>query len=233
MTLMGHFAELRRRILWTALIFLLAFGLGWVVAPYAMEYLADPLLKVWPGGEMLYTGLTDGLMIQFSLATLVALLIVAPVALWHLWAYVAPGLHQNERRLVWPILILSPVLFIAGVAFAFYILFPMAFRFFVELNQAAAVPTVFIPAARDYLGFTVGMLKIFGVTFQLPLVMVLLNTMGVVSRTSAMRMRRYAIVSIVILAAMLTPPDIVSQILLALPLWALFELGILFMKRDR
>lgn len=233
MTLMGHFAELRRRILWTALIFLMAFGLGWALAPYALEYLAYPLLKVWPGGEMLYTGLTDGLMIQFSLATLVALLVVAPVALWQLWAYVAPGLHQNERRLIWPILILSPLLFIAGVAFAFYILFPMAFRFFIELNLAATVPTVFMPAIRDYLGFTIGMLKIFGLAFQLPLIMVLLNRMGIVSRASVSRMRRYAIVVIVILAAILTPPDIISQILLAVPLWLLFEVGILFMARDR
>lgn len=232
MTLMQHFSELRRRILWTALIFACAFVCGWYVAPVLQEFLTAPLLSVWGEGALIYTGLTDGLMIQFSLATLFALVVIAPVVLWHVWAFVAPGLKKNERGFISPILIMSPILFLLGAAFAFYFLFPIVFKFFVELNQSAPVPAVLLPAARDYLTFAIGLLKVFGVAFQLPLVLVLLNRIGVLPRARVLKMRRYAIVFIVIAAAILTPPDIVSQILLALPMWALFEISILFMRRD-
>ena len=232
MTLMQHFSEMRRRILWIAFIFAVAFVGGWVVAPYLQEFFTAPLLNVWPDGTLLYTGLADGLMIQFSLATLFALIIVLPTALWHIWAFVAPGLKKNERRFIFPVLILSPGLFLLGAGFAFFVLFPIAFKFFVELNQTAPVPAVLLPAARDYLTFAIGLLKVFGIAFQLPLVMVLLNRIGVLPRGTVVRMRRYAIIAIVVVAAILTPPDVVSQILLALPMWALFEISVLFMRRD-
>lgn len=231
MTLMQHFSELRRRILWVFLIFALAFGLGWFVGPYMQEFLTQPLLNVWPDGELLYTGLSDGLMIQFSLATLVAILITLPVLLWHFWAFVSPGLHDNEKKFILPSLILSPVLFITGAAFAFYILFPVVFKFFVELNQSSPVPSILMPAVKDYLSFAIGLLKIFGIAFQLPLVLVLLNRLGILPRAAIVKFRRYAVVFIFVIAAILTPPDIVSQTMLAIPLWALFELSILFMKK--
>lgn len=231
MTMMQHFAELRRRVLWTVGFFVLTFGLGWLVAPYIQEFLTSPLIAVWDDARMLYTGITDGLMITLSLALLVAIMLTIPFALYQTWAFVAPGLHQNERRFVLPIFILSPLLFITGAAFAFYVLFPTVFRFFMNLNEMAPVPAIIMPAVRDYLGFTIGLLKVFGIAFQLPLVMVLLNRIGVLSRDSAVKMRRYAIVIIAVVAAILTPPDVLSQILLALPMWALFEISILFMKK--
>ena len=126
MTLMQHFSELRRRILWTMLVFVFAFGLGWLVAPMVESLLTRPLIDVWHDAALLYTGLSDGLMIQFSLATLVALIITIPVLMWHIWAYVAPGLHKNEKQFLIPIFLLSPILFIIGAAFAFYVLFPVA-----------------------------------------------------------------------------------------------------------
>lgn len=232
MTLMQHFSELRRRILWVVLIFVCAFIVGWYVAPWVQEFLTAPLLSVWGEGELIYTGLTDGLMIQFSLATLFALAIIGPVVLWHVWAFVAPGLKQNERGVILPLIIMSPILFLLGAGFAFYFLFPIVFKFFVELNQSAPVPAILLPAARDYLAFAIGLLKVFGVAFQLPLVLVLLNRIGVLGRGRVMKMRRYAIVIILIMAAILTPPDVVSQVLLALPMWALFEISILFMRHD-
>lgn len=231
MTMMQHFAELRRRVLWTVGFFVLTFGLGWLVAPYIQEFLTSPLIAVWDDAQMLYTGITDGLMITLSLALLVAIMLTIPFALYQTWAFVAPGLHQNERRFVLPIFILSPLLFITGAAFAFYALFPTVFRFFMNLNEMAPVPAIIMPAVRDYLGFAIGLLKVFGIAFQLPLVMVLLNRIGVLSRDSAVKMRRYAIVIIAVVAAILTPPDVVSQILLALPMWVLFEISILFMKK--
>lgn len=232
MTLSQHFSELRRRILWIAVLFLGALAVGWYVAPMLQLFLTQPLLNIWPDGELLYTGLADGLMIRFSLASLFALLIVLPVALWHLWAFVAPGLKKNEKKLIWPILILSPILFLMGAAFAFYFLFPIAFKFFIDLNQTDTVPSVLLPVARDYLRFAIGLLKVFGVAFQLPLLLVLLNRIGVLKRQSVLKMRRYAIILIVIVAAILTPPDIVSQVLLAVPMWLLYEVSILFMRKD-
>ncbi len=232
MTLIQHFSELRRRILWVALIFVLMFCVGWYIAPFLQNVLTMPLLNIWPNGSVLYTGLTDGLMIRLSLAGLFAMVVIAPVVLWHLWAFVAPGLKNSEKKIIWPMLLLSPILFVAGAMFAFYFLFPIAFKFFVDLNTTSSVPSVLMPAARDYLRFAIGLLKIFGVAFQLPLILVLLNRIGILTRSYALRMRRYAIVFIIVVAAVLTPPDVVSQIVLAIPMWLLFEASILFMRRD-
>ena len=245
MTMTQHFIELRRRILWTLLVFILALIIGWYVSPYLQELLVQPLLNVWPDGELLYTGLadglmirfslsvlTDGLMIRFSLAVLFGLFVTIPFALWQVWAFVRPGLHKKEQRIIWPVLVASPILFLIGAAFAFYVLFPFVFGFFIELNESAPVPSVVLPAATNYLAFAVGMLKIFGVAFQLPLVLVLLNRIGVLSRSWAIKMRRYVIVLIAVIAAVLTPPDVVSQIVLGVPMWLLFEISILFMRKD-
>ncbi|MBR4860502.1 MAG: twin-arginine translocase subunit TatC [Alphaproteobacteria bacterium] len=232
MTLMQHFAEMRRRILWTLLVFVVAFFVGVYFSPYIQDFLTAPLLNVWPDGAVLYSGLSDGLMISFSLGFTFALLVSLPVALWHIWAYIAPGLKNKERKFIWPFLVMSPLLFLAGAAFAFYVLFPVVFKFFVDLNLSSPVPALIMPAARDYLGFAIGLLKVFGIAFQLPLIMVLLNHIGMLGRTRVVKMRRYAIVAIAIIAAVLTPPDVVSQVLLGVPLYLLFEFSILFMRRD-
>ncbi len=231
MTLMEHFAELRRRFLWCVVIFLCAFVFGWYVSPWCQEFLTAPLLKIWHG-HLLYNGLTDGLMIRLSLAVTVAILISLPVVLWHIWAFIAPGLHQKEKNFIWPMLIASPVLFLIGAGFAFYILFPFVFGFFIELNQASPVPAVILPAVRDYLTFAIRLLKVFGIAFQLPVVMIFLNRIGVLKRSVVVSFRRYALVFIVVIAAVLTPPDVVSQLLLAVPMWGLFELSVLFMRKD-
>lgn len=233
MTLMQHFVELRRRILWVALFFVGGLVLGWYISPFLQQFLSQPLLDVWTSGELLYSGLSDGLMIRFSLSVLFSLLVSIPFALWHVWAFVAPGLKKNERNFIWPILVLSPVLFLLGAGFAFYVLFPFVFKFFVELNQNSPVPSVMLPVAKDYLKFAIGLLKVFGVAFQLPLLLVLLNRIGILPKKYAVKMRRYAVVLIVVVAAVLTPPDVVSQVALALPMWALFEISLLFMKSDK
>lgn len=233
MTLMQHFSELRRRILWCALVFIFAFVFGWCISDYVELFLTAPLMRVWNDTTLLYTGLTDGLMIQFSLATLIALIITIPVCLWHIWAFIAPGLHKNEKQFLLPIFIISPLLFIMGAGFAFYVLLPFVFNFFIELNESANVPTVLMPAITGYLAFSIGLLKIFGLAFQLPLVMVLLNKIGVLSKQTAIKSRRYIVVGIFVVAAVLTPPDIVSQILLALPMLLLYEISLLFMNNNR
>ena len=231
MTLMEHFSELRRRLLWCAFIFLMSFIFGWYVAPWVQEFLTMPLLNVWDG-NLLYNAITDGLMIRLSLSMVVALIVLIPVVLWHVWAFVAPGLKKNEKKFIWPLMIASPVLFLIGAAFAFYILFPFVFGFFIELNKSSNVPAIVLPAVRDYLSFAISLLKVFGVAFQLPILMIFLNRIGVLPRSRVVAMRRYAIILVVVVAAVLTPPDIVSQVLLAVPMWLLFELSVLFMRRD-
>lgn len=231
MTLMQHFSELKQRILWVFLLFMVFFVCGWYVAPWIQSWLTQPLLNVWSDGMLLYAAVTDGLMIQFSLAALFAIVAIVPVVFWHVWAFVKPGLKKSEQNFIWPILILSPILFVCGAAFVFYFLLPIVFDFFVGLNSTGNVPNVFLPDAREYLQFVIKMLRVFGLAFQLPLIMVLLNKIGIIDRLNVIKMRRYVIVLIVILAAILTPPDIVSQMLLALPLYALFEISILFMRK--
>lgn len=231
MTLMEHFSELRRRLLWCAFIFLMSFIFGWYVAPWVQEFLTMPLLNVWDG-NLLYNAITDGLMIRLSLSMVVALIVLIPVVLWHVWAFVAPGLKKNEKKFIWPLMIASPILFLIGAAFAFYILFPFVFGFFIELNKSSNVPAIVLPAVRDYLSFAISLLKVFGVAFQLPILMIFLNRIGVLPRSRVVAMRRYAIIVVVVVAAVLTPPDIVSQVLLAVPMWLLFELSVLFMRRD-
>ena len=227
---MQHFSELRRRILWTAFVFVMAFAFGWIISDSVESFLSAPLLNVWDDAALLYSEITDGLMIQFSLATLVALIITVPVLLWNIWAYIAPGLHKNEKQFLIPIFLFSPLLFIMGAAFAFYILFPFVFRFFLEINESASVPTVLLPSIKGYLAFSVGLLKVFGLAFQLPLVLIGLNRIGVLSKQVAIKSRRYVIIGVFVLAAMLTPPDILSQILLALPMVLLFEISLFFMR---
>lgn len=230
MTLMQHFSELRRRILWTAIVFLSAFAFGWVISDKIELFLSVPLMQVWNDAALLYTEISDGLMIQFSLATLVALVITTPVLLWNIWAYVAPGLHKKEKQFLIPIFVFSPLLFIIGAAFAFYVLLPFVFKFFLEIDESASVPTVLLPSIRGYLAFSIGLLKVFGLAFQMPLVLIGLNRVGLLSKKSVIQSQRYVIIGVFVLAAMLTPPDILSQILLAFPMLLLFEISLFFMR---
>ena len=232
MTLVQHFSELRRRLTWTLLFFILAVILGWYISPVLLDIITRPLIDVWPRGIMLYTGLTDGFMIRLHMTLIVGLVVSLPFLLWHIWAFIAPGLKTKERRFIWPITVMSPVLFMSGAAFAFYLLFPFVFRFFIDISETVPVPAMIMPAIRDYLSFSLRLLRVFGLAFQLPLVMIVLNRIGWLSYARMASMRRYAVVFIVVIASVLTPPDIVSQVLLAVPMYLLFECGLLFMHRE-
>ena len=135
--------------------------------------------------------------------------------------------------MIFPILILSPILFLSGAAFAFYVMFPLVFKFFIELNLSSPVPSVLMPSVTNYLSFSIGMLKVFGIVFQMPLILVLLNRIGILSRKLVIKSQRYVVVIIFIIAAILTPgPDVLSQFILAIPMLLLFEISILFMKKE-
>ena len=235
MTLIQHFMELRRRIIWVLLFLVVMFGIGLYIAPQLQAFMTAPLMAAWAGdgGQMIYTNLTDGLFVQFALATLFAIFTTLPFLLFQAWAYAAPGLKPRERRFIGPVLILSPALFLAGAAFAYYVLFPMVFKFFINLNQHAPVPTAFFPSVTNYLSFIIDLLRTFGLAFQLPLVMVLLNRIGILSRKSAMRAWRYVVVGAFIFSAFFVPPDVLSQTMLAVPLIALYFSGVVFMRREQ
>jgi sec-independent protein translocase protein TatC len=226
MTLMGHFRELKRRIVWSLVYFCTAVAAGFWIAPFLQDAIMAPITKVWADPQMIYTGIADGLSIEFSLAGLFALIASLPFFLWQMWAYVSPALRRAERKIAAGALVMSPVLFAAGAAFAYFALLPMMFRFFLSVGGDAAL----LPNMKNYLSFSIGILRSFGLAFQMPLVLILLNRAGIFSRRQIARLGRYAVVTIFVIAAVLTPPDIVSQVALALPLIALFALSFLFMK---
>jgi sec-independent protein translocase protein TatC len=225
MTLLGHFMELKKRIVWSLLVFCAAFAAGLWLAPRLQSFVAAPLLDLPDAPAMIMTGIADGLSVEFSLAGLFALAAAFPFFLWQMWLFAAPALKKGERRIAAPLLVLSPVLFLAGAAFAYYFLLPAMFRFFIGMSGAA----VLAPNLKSYLSFSIDMLAAFGLAFQLPLILALLNRAGIFSRGQIWRAGRYIIVGIFVVAAILTPPDIISQVALALPLAALFALSFLFM----
>jgi len=226
MTLIHHFIELKNRVVWALAVFVLAFVIGLYIAPMLQDFITAPLFNVWKNPSMIYTGIADGLTVQFSLAGLFAMLVSLPFILWQLWRYVAPALKKNEKKIAIPILIMSPVLFLSGAAFAYFVLMPIMFGFFIEVAGDSAT---MMPNVKNYLSFSVDLLKAFGFAFQFPLVLVLLNRAGIVSKQQIFSKGRYIIVGIFILSAILTPPDVISLFALALPLVALFGLSFLFM----
>ena len=227
MTLAGHLRELRGRIIWSLLFFIVMFLVGFVVVPVIKEIVILPLKTAIENPSLIMTGIEDGLVIEFSVAGLFAIFASAPFLLWQLWRYIQPALKKGERKIAIPIIIASPILFVGGAMFAYYILLPIMFNFFVALTGEGIN---MMPNMRDYMAFSIGLLRMFGFAFQFPLILIILNRTGVLSRKQILSAGSYIIITIFILAAVLTPPDIISQIALALPLLVLFALSFLFMK---
>ncbi|MDR2770239.1 MAG: twin-arginine translocase subunit TatC [Rickettsiales bacterium] len=226
MTIAGHFRELRRRIIWCLLAFAAAFFAGLSAAPLMRDFLSAPLLDAMGENAMIMTGVADGLSVEFSMAGLFAMCAAIPFFLQQLWAYAAPALKQKEKKIAIGIILASPLLFCAGAAFAYFVLLPAMFKFFISISAGAALT----PDMKNYLEFSVGMMKAFGMSFQLPLALVMLNRAGAMPKKRILSAARYATVGIFVFAAAITPPDIVSQIALAAPLWLLFAMSLLFLK---
>lgn len=222
--LVEHLIELRRRLMWTAAVMLLCF-LG--LMPFAQQlytFVAEPLMASLPANtSMIATDVIAPFFVPVKVTLMAAFLLTLPHTLYQLWAFVAPALYQNEKRLVTPLVLSSMILFFAGMAFAYFLVFPVIFRFL------AGVTPVGVNMATDidkYLSFVLGMFVAFGTTFEVPVVVVLLNRMGVVSLKQLKSARPYVIVGAFVVAAVITPPDVISQIMLAVPLVLLYEAGI-------
>ena len=219
-----HLIELRTRLLhsFVALLVIFICLLPWAADLYAL--LAQPLLAKLPkGGQMIATDVTTPFFVPLKVALMAAFLIALPYILYQIWRFVAPGLYAHEKRLALPFIAASTALFFCGMAFAYFAVFPMVFGFIV----AAAPHGVAVMTDIDkYLSFVMSMFIAFGVTFQVPVVVVVLVSMKLVTTTKLREIRPYIIVGAFVVGAIFTPPDVVSQFMLALPLWLLYEAGI-------
>jgi len=223
-TLIAHLLELRTRLLHSTVALLLVFLCLFPWAAELYTLLAQPLLEKLPkGGQMIATGVTTPFFVPIKVAMMAAFLIALPYLLWQMWRFVAPGLYAHEKRLVWPLVFASTLLFFSGMAFAYFAVFPVVFGFITGVApQGVAVMT----DIDEYLGFVIGMFMAFGITFQVPVAVIVLVRMGVVTVEKLREIRSYVVVGAFIVGAIFTPPDVVSQFMLAIPLWLLYEAGI-------
>jgi sec-independent protein translocase protein TatC len=226
--LIAHLLELRTRLLWCAGIILLLFcGLAFFANPL-FEYLSQPLLRYLPAGTgMLATEVISPFTAPFKLAFVAAIFLSVPVLLYHVWGFIAPGLYPREKRIALPLLVSSVALFYAGVAFAYYLVFPVMFGFMSSILPAGVT---YAPDISRYLDIVLGMFVAFGFTFEIPVATILLVLMGVTSSSALAEKRPWIIVGCFVVAAVLTPPDALSQVMLATPMWLLFEVGVFFAR---
>ncbi len=224
----AHLVELRDRLIRSILVVALLFGglSFWANDLYAL--LAGPLTRhLPPGAQMIAIGVASPFMAPLKLTLFVALVLGVPYLLYQAWAFIAPGLYQHEKKLALPLLVASIVLFYGGMAFAYFVVFPLIFQFMVTTApKGVAVMT----DINQYMDFVLTLFIAFGVSFQVPIATILLVVSGLVTRESIADKRPYAIVFAFVIGAVLTPPDVVSQTLMAVPIWILFELGLIFSR---
>lgn len=227
----SHLLELRNRLTYAVITVLLVFfGLVYF-SNDIYSLVAAPLMKVLPegtGAGMIATDLASPFLTPIKLTFGVSIVISIPMILYQLWAFVAPGLYRHERRMILPLLISSTLLFYSGMAFAYFVVFPMAFGFLVN---AGPLSVKIMPDIKSYLDFVYSMIFAFGIAFELPIALILLAWMGVIDPHKLAKKRPYVVLWVFIAAAFLTPPDALSQTLLAIPMLILFEIGLFVAKR--
>lgn len=224
----SHLIELRDRILRSLLVVLVIFLGLFYFANDIYSLLAEPLLSRLPsGGTMIATEVASPFLTPLKLTLVVSVFIAVPYLLYQLWAFVAPGLYKNEKRMIYPLLLSSTLLFYLGMAFAYFAVFPLVFGFFTTMApEGVAVMT----DINKYLDFVLTLFFAFGVAFEVPVATILLVWMGVVTPQKLVAKRPYIIVGSFVIGMFLTPPDIFSQTLLAIPMWVLFEVGVFFSR---
>ena len=227
-TLIEHLVELRTRLIRAALAVLVVFI---VLVPWARDWyalLAEPMIAALPqNGQMIATDVVGVFLVPVKVTLMLAFLIALPVVLWQAWAFIAPGLYQHEKSLAVPLMVASLGLFATGMAFAYFVVFPSVFRFMVAV---APDGVAWMTDIDKYLSFVLTTFLAFGITFEVPVVVIVLVRMGLVSIEKLRSWRPYVIVGAFVIGAIFTPPDIMSQVLLAVPLWLLFELGLILAK---
>ncbi|MFT5135233.1 MAG: sec-independent protein translocase protein TatC [Arenicella sp.] len=225
----SHLIELRNRLMWAVGTVLILF---FALVPFASElyeWFAKPLISNLPqGGSMISTEPHGPFFIPFKFAFATAFALAVPMVLYQLWAFIAPGLYRNEKSIALPLVVSSTLLFYLGIAFAYYVVFPVIFKFFIGMAPEGVAVMTDISA---YMSFALKLFFAFGVAFEVPVATVLLARMGVVSTTNMAKQRPYIVLGAFVLGMLMTPPDIFSQIMLAIPVCLLFEVGLFFARR--
>jgi sec-independent protein translocase protein TatC len=235
MPLLDHLMELRRRLMYAMAAFMACFLISFYFSSKIYYFLAEPLAHVleqqgMPTPHLIYTQLYEVFFTKIKVAMFGGIFLGFPIIASQIWLFVAPGLYRSEKRALLPFLISSPVLFLMGGALAYYVVFPFAWKFFASFQSMTAgggVPIELMPRVSEYLDLVMKLVFAFGVTFQLPVLLTLLAKVGIVSSKSLARFRRYAYVGMFVIAAILAPPDVITQCSLALPLIALYEISVL------
>mgnify|MGYP001108093318 FL=1 len=236
MPLIEHLIELRNRLLWSIGALVVGFVLCYLVAEEMYRFLVQPLADLMegqPGRRMIYTALHEAFFTQLKVAFFGSVCLTFPIVAGQLWIFVAPGLYKKERRAFLPFLLATPILFVMGAALVYYLIFPLAWQFFMSFETAGAEGTLAIvmePKVNEYLSLVMKLIFAFGLSFQLPVVLMLMARAGLVTSKGLAEKRKYAVVLTFATAAILTPPDVISQIGLGVPILLLYEISILGAK---
>ncbi|CAI8164715.1 MAG: Sec-independent protein translocase protein TatC [Cellvibrionales bacterium UBA7375] len=224
--LMAHLLELRNRLLRVFIAVLVIFAILFPFSEALYLYISEPLRAFLPSAStMIATEITSPFLTPFKLTLVSAMFVSMPYTLYQLWAFVAPALYQQEKKIAVPLFCASVILFYTGMAFAYYLVFPLVFMFF---TSVAPEGISVMPDIRAYLDFVLKLFMAFGLSFQIPIAVVILSWIGTVNPNKLAKKRPYVFVLCFVIGMLLTPPDIISQALLAIPMWLLFEVGILF-----
>ncbi len=228
LTLMDHLYELRDRLLHMVLAILLVFLALFAFSEEIFTAAAEPLLQLMPEGtSMIATGVTSPFLVPFKLVMLLSVLLTIPYLLHQIWSFIAPGLYSHEKRLAGPLLVSSVVLFYCGIAFAYYVIFPILFGFFIGIAPTGVAVMTDI---GQYLDFIIAIFLAFGIAFEVPVATFLLVAAGITTPEKLADKRPYIVIGAFVIGMLLTPPDVISQSLLAIPIWFLFELGLLMSR---
>ncbi|HUX78705.1 MAG TPA: twin-arginine translocase subunit TatC [Alphaproteobacteria bacterium] len=230
--LLEHLIELRRRLIYA----LLALGVGVAVcyplAPAIFQFLTTPLWQAMgeePGRRLIYTGLTEAFLTYLKVSFFSGFILTFPFILWQGWLFVGPGLYDHEKKAIWPFLLISPLLFLTGASLAYYVVCPWAWEFFLSFEMPPSPLGLSLrleARISEYLAIILKLIVAFGLCFQLPLIILGLSKIGLVTLESLKRNRKYAFLIIVVVAAIITPPDIISPLSLIIPLYTLYEISI-------
>lgn len=224
MTFTSHLEELRSRLVKCVIAAIIGFLACYGFAEQLFDLLMAPLVHVLPpGGSLIYTGLPEGFFTYLKVAFLAGLFVVSPYVFFQIWAFIAPGLYESERKYMIPVALFSAMFFVCGAVFGYAVVFPFGFDFFMGFASEAITP---MPSLKEYFSFSTKLLFAFGLVFELPLFIFFLARMGLVTARGLRSKQKYAILASFVVSAVLTPPDIISQVFMAGPLIVLYEIGI-------